>query len=249
MKMRFEALGATVIALQSAACVGRLDVGQVAGGDDSGRVANTNQESASGSGCGTSGSSSSGCNTPDGSTRVGDSTVIYDAAPAGLAGFSFVVNGVVQHPLACPSANWEFDPNAVMPPDEGGIEYLCGAPETCPGVNSVVIVNTGQLSMAYVAQSTWSLPGHYEPGVPTGEPNQLVGVLNPGGSLDITSVFVGGITALLGSADPFSLPGKDVVDEGTIPWPAGVAGRGGAQFMSVAQIDAYFACGNVGSTF
>jgi hypothetical protein len=103
--------------------------------------------------------------------------------------------------------------------------------------------------MAYVAQSTWSLPGHYEPGVPTGEPNQLVGVLDPGGTLDITSVFEGGITALLGSANPFSAPGKDVVDEGTIPWPAGVAGSGGAEFMSVAEINAYYRCGNAGPLF
>jgi hypothetical protein len=33
-----------------------------------------------------------------------------DAAPPGLAAFAFIVNDVVQHPLACAGVNWEFPP-------------------------------------------------------------------------------------------------------------------------------------------
>jgi hypothetical protein len=96
---------------------------------------------------------------------------------------------------------------------------------------------------------TWELPGHFEPGLPTGAPNQLFGVLDPGDSVDITSVYDGGITALLGSADRFSAPGKNVSDEGTIPWPAGVRGSGGAQEMSLAEVEVYGACGGSSPLF
>jgi hypothetical protein len=81
-------------------------------------------------------------------------------------------------------------------------------------------------------------------GVVTGAPLELAGVMNPGASVNITSVFSGGVTALLGSAAPFSSPnsGKYVFDEGTIPWPKGVPGSGGAATMNVAQIDVVAAC-------
>jgi hypothetical protein len=80
--------------------------------------------------------------------------------------------------------------------------------------------------------------------VPTGEPDVLTGVLAPQAELDITSVFEGGVTAILGSSEPFSDPdaGRYVGDEGTIPWPGGVAGSGGASQMFVAQIDVKGAC-------
>jgi hypothetical protein len=66
------------------------------------------------------------------------------AAPPGLAGFAFIVNDVVQHPLACAGVDWEFPPypgtstsGAVgCMPDDGGL---------CPGIESVVLVNTGAL--------------------------------------------------------------------------------------------------------
>jgi hypothetical protein len=152
-------------------------------------------------------------------------------APAGLAGFAFNVNGVVQTPMECPSADWEFP----WPPGEG-------TPMPNPpisGVESAFIVNTGTLPMPYLAQSLWDLGSHYIPGVSTGDNYQLAGVLAPAAQLDITSVYTGGVVAVLGSAEPFSSPdaGKYVSDEGTIPWPAGVSGSGGAATMNVAEIE------------
>ena len=81
----------------------------------------------------------------------------------------------------------------------------------------------------------------------TGDPGQLVGTLEPGEQVDITSVYDasgGGIVAIVGSADPFSSPdaGKYAGDEGTIPWPAGVAGSGGATEMRVAELEVVSSC-------
>jgi hypothetical protein len=171
--------------------------------------------------------------------------VAVDASPppAGLAGFAFVVDGVLQTPLTCPSENWEFnvvDAQGNHPCDPNGV---CAVSDGAPGgFSSVVIVNTGQVPIAYTARGEWSIP--YPPGVPTGEPNVLVGVIAPQGQLDITSVFEGGVTAILGSSEPFSAPdaGKYVGDEGTIPWPGGVAGSEGSSQMWVAQIDQRGSC-------
>jgi hypothetical protein len=238
------AFGTAIVTLQIAACVGKLDVGRVVedGGTDDGGVQGTPGSSGA-SGSGSSSGANPGASSSGGGSSGSGGGSSGGSPAAGLAGFEFIVNGVVQRPLTCPSANWEFPapPNTVTPSfmDGGFSEYVCATPQMCPGITSVVIENTGQVSVAYIAQSSWNLPGHYEPGVPTGEPDQLVGVLAPGAKVDITSVFVGDITALLGSSDPFSPPGKNVSDEGTIPWPAGVAGSGGAQFMSLAEIDMY----------
>ena len=69
-------------------------------------------------------------------------------------------------------------------------------------------------------------------------------MLDPGASVDITSVYLGGTVALLGSSAPFSSPdaGKYVNDEGSIPWPAGVAGSEGATTMWLAQIQVSDSC-------
>ena len=150
--------------------------------------------------------------------------------PAGLAGFAFIVNGVLQNPMVCPSADWEFP----LPPGEESptVAY----PPPIPGVRAL-IVNTGTLPMPYLAQGLWYGFSHYVPGVSTGDSYQLAGVLDPGAQVDITSVYTGGAVALLGSAEPFSSPdaGKYVSDEGTIPWPAGVSGSVGAATMYIAR--------------
>jgi hypothetical protein len=152
-----------------------------------------------------------------------------DAAPPGLAGFALLVNDVVQHPMSCPGSDWEFAPY--------------------PGVKSVLLVNTSALPLAYVAGLLWNDGGGYVPGVmpnvelvPSGG-MYLAGVLAPGGTVDITSVFAGGIVAFVGSAEPFSAPDAgDINDEGTIPWPSGVVGNGGATTMYVAEIDVFRSC-------
>jgi hypothetical protein len=164
---------------------------------------------------------------------------VDSTAPSGLATFAFIVNGVVQTSLTCPSDNWEF---AAV--DANG-NYLCvplGNP--CPGVTSAVVKNTGQVPIAYIALPRWSGGAHYVPGVLTGDPNELTGVLDPDEQIDITASFAGGSTALLGSAASFSNPdaGKYLSDEGTIPWPAGVRGSGGATQMSLAEIEVRGAC-------
>jgi hypothetical protein len=148
----------------------------------------------------------------------------------GIAAFAFIVNGVLQTPLRCPSDNWEF-----LPVNSGG-QPVCTLDQlqTCPDGTTAVLLNIGTVPIAYTARSLWSIP--YPPGVATGEPNVLVGVLAPQTQIDITSVFVGGITAIVGSAEPFSNPdaGRYNGDEGVIPWPGGVAGSGGAGQMWVA---------------
>jgi hypothetical protein len=55
-------------------------------------------------------------------------------------------------------------------------------------------------------------------------------------------VFLGGITAVLGSSEPFSNMSHYASDEGTIPWPSGVGGSGGATQMYVAEINIVTAC-------
>jgi hypothetical protein len=109
------------------------------------------------------------------------------------------------------------------------------------------LVNTGQYPVAYTAQTSWVSGGSGQPpGVQFGNMGELSGVLNPGDKVDITSVYVGGITAVLGSSHPFVAPdaGKYVADSGMIPWPAGVAGSGGASEMYVAEIEIVDSCRN-----
>jgi hypothetical protein len=269
--MKSKAFGfwaAAAFAVQVGACTGQLDIGRVA--DDGGAASSEGGSkgagadsggSSSGSGDGSSGASSgsSGSGTSGGSSSSGsssgsgptDASVAFDAplATVGLAGFAFVVNRVVQTPLRCSAESWEYPPpvgatGQAIPSDSGfpGDDTVCngGAPP-CPGL-TVFLVNTGQFPVAYTAQSQWS--GWNPPGVPFGNMNELSGVMSPGGSVDITSAYVGGIVAVLGSAQPFVDPdaGKYVADGTTVPWPAGVAGSSGATQMYVAQIEIEDSC-------
>jgi hypothetical protein len=164
---------------------------------------------------------------------VEDASFDAPAAAAGLAGFAFVVNDVVLTPMACAHAAWQYplaSGETSSPPDH---------PPT-KGVKSAYIVNTGTLPLAYVAQSLWS--AGQQPGVLTGSTYQLAGVLMPGTQVDITPVYVGGYTAIVGSSEPFSSldSGHPVGDEGSILWPPGVTGSGGASLMYVAQIEVPF---------
>jgi hypothetical protein len=186
----------------------------------------------------TSASSSSGVGASSSGSLAGDGSAKFNAAPAGLAGFALLVNGVVQQPQTCPSDNWEF-----LPPPNGDGPSQCGRP--CDGIRSVVLVNAGQVALAYVAALEWDTTG-YVPGVSTGDSGQMAGVLEPGNQVDITSVYDAGIvTAVVGSSEPFSFldAGKYASDEGTIPWPAGVPGSGGATQMHVAEIEVRASCG------
>jgi hypothetical protein len=165
-----------------------------------------------------------------GSSSGGSSSSSSGNAPTGLAGFAFVVNGVVQTPMKCVGSHWEFPwvPGEAVP---AGEQY-----PPLAGIHSVVIVNTGTLPMPYLAQSYWN--GNAVPGGLTGQTYQLAGVLEPGQQVDITSVYLPGIVALLGSAEPFSsAAGGYAADEGSIPWPLGVSGSGGSATMYVAEIE------------
>jgi hypothetical protein len=160
---------------------------------------------------------------------VQDATFDVTPAPAGLAGFAFIVNGVVQTPMSCTGAHWEY-------PWVAGEEMPASGYPPVPGITSVVIVNTSAAPMPYLAQSYWNPIAHNAvPGGATGITFQLAGVLQPGQQVDITSVYLPGIVALLGSALPFSA--AYAADEGTIPWPNGVPGSGGATTMNVAEIE------------
>jgi hypothetical protein len=232
---------------------GTLDPDGASGAVSGNTDGSGNDGSGSGSGAasgGSSGSSSSGVSADSGTGvpsgedaaiadgTVQDATFELPPAPRGLAGFTFVVNGAVQTPLMCPSDNWEF-------PTPSGQGTLSGQYPPIPGINSVVIVNTGTLPMPYLAQSLWN-PGSANavPGRLTGISYQLAGVLEPGAQVDITSVYEGGIVAILGSAQPLSNPdaGRFVGDEGQMPWPPGVQGGGGATIMYVAEIEVVTGC-------
>jgi len=176
---------------------------------------------------------------PDGgvepSDAGGDGAPPFDGSPSlpVLATFEFVVNGVIQTPMSCPSYDWEFPFPSSVQVDAGFAQ--CGPP--CPGVASALLINTGPVAIAYIAATSWAVGAHYAPGVLTGDQYQLAGVLDPGDQVDITSVFEGAITALLGSSEPFSYPDASYAsDEGTIPWPGGVSGSNGSAQMWVAQM-------------
>ena len=109
----------------------------------------------------------------------------------------------------------------------------------CPGLTSVLIVNTGSFPIAYTAQPLWETG--YPPGVPMADPNELTGVLGARGTHRHRFCLcwrnyrhARQQRAVLGS-------GQYENDEGVIPWPGGVA-SGGASQMFVAQIDVVGAC-------
>lgn len=162
-----------------------------------------------------------------------------DAAPAGLAGFAFIVNDVVQSPMNCPGTDWEYPPypgtvvnnNGCMPPN-GGV---------CPGIESVIIVNTSAIDMAYIAGPWWSGPDYAPGGYPGGD--FAAGVLAPGAYADITAFYNTGLVAIVGSAYPFTAADAAFAsDEGTTGWPQGVAGSGGSTTMYVAEIEVPGSC-------
>jgi hypothetical protein len=248
-----------------AACGGRTSALPLTGGGSDGEGGGTNSGSggshggssgssggsvASGSGSGGDNGSSSGGNggsrddgglATDAALPPLDAALAsLDAAPPGLAGFALIINDVVQNPMTCQGSDWEFAPYPAG--------TNCGY-SNCSGVESVILVNTGALPMAVVAGYVWFVGGAYAPGVqpsPAESPGGAsfqTGVLGPGDRLDITSVYAGRTVAILGSAEPFSDPdGAYVNDEGTMPWPTGVAGSGGASQMHVAEIQVWRSC-------
>jgi hypothetical protein len=199
--------------------------------------------SSSGSGSSGGSASSSGAQgaSSGGSSSSGSGAV--QPAPAGLAGFAFLVNGVEQTPLVCPAESWEYAPPEGQDSVDGspGVVVCNEGRPPCPGLQ-VFLGNPSQYPLAYTAQTSWA--GSEPPGVPFGNMGELSGVLNPGDSVDITSVYIGGTVAVLGSSHPFVEPdaGKYVGDGAMIPWPAGVAGSGGASEMYVAEIEIVESC-------
>jgi hypothetical protein len=200
-----------------------------------------------------SGSPSDG--SPGASSSAPSSSEVPDAAldhgaspspPGGEPAFAYVVNGAVQTPLSCPSARWEFP----APGHDGGQAcgnsclMGCGSdPNSCPGITSVLIRNTGSIPIAYIASDLWSTFSAYVPGAPTGDVNQLAGVLDPGAQVDITAVYDSALVAILGSSASFSPPDASYAgDEGTIPWPAGVSGGNGSSQMWIAEIEEVAGC-------
>jgi hypothetical protein len=231
---------AAALAVTAAGCGGAIS-GQSGPGDTAGTEAGSGSGSADSGQIGTFSDSGFGgdsegdagpLDAEPGSDFPQDATFDVAPSPVGLAGFAFIVNGAPLAPMQCPDAKWEFP----WPSGEAsGNRY----PPT-PGIHSVVIVNTGTLPMPYLAQSVWNPGGgHAVPGGGTGASYQLSGVLQPEHYVDITSVYVGGIVALAGSAEPFSNldAGMYASDEGAVQWPPGVAGSQGSPTMYVAEIE------------
>jgi hypothetical protein len=174
--------------------------------------------------------------------------VAVPTAPNGLAGFSFVINDVIQTPLACPHDNWQYalpDPVPAGPACTTDNDFGGGFGDPnmvyCYSITSEIIANTGKVPLAYTALgSGLGFPSEqFPPGVDFGYPGELSGVLAPGGEINIASTFFQqGIAAVVGASEPFSYvdAGRYITDEGTIPWPAGVPGSGGSSVMYVAQI-------------
>jgi hypothetical protein len=260
MRMGVRLAGVALGLLAGVACGGAVTTSsgtqpgptdaQTASGSSGGSASSSGSVSRSDSGSSGGSASSSGVQVTSsgGSSSSGAGPV--QPAPAGLAGFAFVVNGVEQTPLPCPAESWEYPPPAAqkMPGEDAGGpgDTVCNnGTAPCPGL-SVFLVNTSQFPVAYTAQTTWDVGGGSgePPGVPFGNMGELSAVLNPGDQVDISSVYVGGITAVLGSSHPFVDPdaGKYVADGATVPWPAGVAGSDGASQMYVAEIEILDAC-------
>jgi hypothetical protein len=166
--------------LEVAGCGGRTAGGQPSpdsGGESNGAGADSGSagvdasnssvggSSGGGGASGGSGSGSSGGGSGNSSGSGIDSGSLFDASgelgapPLGLAGFAFVVNNVVRSPMACPSENWEFAP---FPTSADSACNWDPMHPGCPGVNSVDLVNTGKVAVAYYATNLWS--GGYVPG-------------------------------------------------------------------------------------
>ena len=277
LRMRVSTgVAAVAVAFAAAAACGGAVTPNNGGGPADAQASSGSSSGAASSGCcfgssgGSASSSSSGSSSgvPEGSPVDSSSSTSLDGsapidaaswdgstdfdvqpAPAGLAGFAFVVNGIVQTPLACAAESWEYPPPAPQAAsDDAGLygNTVCnGGVPPCPGMG-VFLVNTGQFPVAYTAQTTWDISPNtgQPPGVQFGNAGELSGVLDPGEQVDITSVYVGGITAVLGSSQPFIDPdaGKYAADGATIPWPAGVAGSEGSSQMYVAEIEIADSC-------
>jgi len=163
----------------------------------------------------------------------GNPVIIAPPPAPGFAGFAFSINGAVQTPMTCPNADWEFP-----------LTFDCVPGDPCPGVTSVLLTNTGNVPFYVTAADDWPNAGSYLPGVPTGVPNQIAEEIAPGAGQYLDSLFGVGLIVLLGSSEPFSLPGEQS-DQGAIPWPANVAGSNGSAQMWLAEIELTKACQTV----
>jgi hypothetical protein len=155
-------------------------------------------------------------NIPDASIDIGPSPGLDSGV---LTSFDFSLGGTAQTPLNCPSADWEFTSSS----------------------GTAILKNTGPVPLAYLTETNvWYGGAQYIPDVPTGSPGELVGVIAPGAQANISGF---NTYVLLGSSLPFSVQGdRTIQDEGTIPWPAGVPGSGGATVMQLAQMDIDNSC-------
>ena len=64
-----------------------------------------------------------------------------------------------------------------------------GLPRACRNNPSVILKNDGPVPLAYIARPVWNEFPPNIPGLPSGGGAQLVGVLDPGAQVDISSTF------------------------------------------------------------
>ena len=155
---------------------------------------------------------------------------LADSSGSPIETFEILYNSTVKTPLTCPSEQWEFPVPKVS--------------------ESIHLRNTGSVPLAYIAEIPFDTGAVYSPGVPTGTHGELVGVLAPGATVDLTSAVLtggsgsGSVIALVGASKPFSVydGGFAASDEATIPWPKGVPDSTSATTMYVAQVESAPSC-------
>jgi hypothetical protein len=125
------------------------------------------------------------------------------------------------YPKPCSLLPWSYAiDSALLPqvpwpgmPDAGALDA---------GNMRALLINDGQLPVAYHARRSWSSGSRYVPGVAKdGSSEEKVGTIFPGETADITAVFGGGVFVLIGSTRPFR-EGAEVeplAGEGSIDWP------------------------------
>jgi hypothetical protein len=105
-----------------------------------------------------------------------------------VASIAFLCNGVALTRNACPDKRWEYDVAACLKAT----------------TRKVVLQNTGEFPVAFIARRSWSLQTFYVPNQPTdGTSGEIVGVIAPHEQRDLSSAFDGGIVLLVGSVHPF----------------------------------------------
>jgi len=158
----------------------------------------------------------------DGSATQNDATPPSTDAGPPTAKFDLLCNGEVLERHTCAKKRWEHD--------------------KCPTIldagRTLVLRNTGEYAIAYIARKNWD-GGGYKPGIETdGLSAERAGVLAPGARVDLAASYSGGTFAIFGAVKPFAEEARaaPLDDEGRVAWPKGDLGGVKADQIDVAQM-------------